>query len=102
MFTLVTVHDDATLCLQFPGTGIHIEHDDVHAQVHRRLLGRETGTQTVIEENHHQGLVLSQMLILETVVLDLERLGHRLIQRTDILNINKTFHMLSILLLVMS
>ncbi len=30
MLTLVTVHDDTTLRLQFPGTGIDIEHDDIH------------------------------------------------------------------------
>ena len=38
VLALVAIHDNATLCLQFPGTGIHIEHDYIHAQVHRSLL----------------------------------------------------------------
>ena len=45
VLTLVSVHDDTTLCLQFPGTSVHVEHDDIHAEVHGCLLGRETGTQ---------------------------------------------------------
>ena len=92
MLTLVTVHDDTTLGLQFPGTGIHIEHDDIHAQVHSRLLSAETGAQTIVEEDHHQCLVLTQMLILITVVLDLLCFGERLFQRADIFYIDKTLH----------
>ena len=49
MLTLVAIHDDAALRLQFPGTGIDIEHDDVHAEVHRRLLRRETRAKRVVE-----------------------------------------------------
>ena len=96
MFTLVTIHDNATLGLQFPGSGIHIEHDYIHAEVHGRLLGGQTGAQTIIEEDHHQGLVLTQVLILITVVLDLKCFGHRLLQRADIFYINKCSHILFI------
>ena len=39
VFALVAIHDDATLCFQFPGTGIDVEHDDIHAEVHGGLLG---------------------------------------------------------------
>ena len=94
MFTLVTIHDDTTLGFQFPGAGIHVEHDHIHAQVHSRLLGGETGAQTIIKEDHHQGFVLSQMLILVTVVLNLLCFGERFLQRADILYIYKTFHMI--------
>ena len=68
-----------TLCFQFPGTGIDVEHDDIHAEVHGGLLGGEARAQGVIEEDHHEGLVLAQMLILVTVVLDLKCFGHRLV-----------------------
>ena len=71
MLALITIHDHATLGLQFPGSGIHIEYDDVHTQVHGCLLCAETRTQTIVEENHHQRLVLAQMLIFETLVLNL-------------------------------
>ena len=45
MLALVSVHDDATLGFEFPGTGIDVEHDDVHAEVHGSLLRGKTGTQ---------------------------------------------------------
>ena len=79
MFTLVAIHDYTTLSLQLPCTSIHIEHDDIHAEVHCCLLGRETCAQTIIEENHHQGLVLAQMLIFKTLVLNLKSFGHCLV-----------------------
>ena len=44
VLALVAIHDDATLCLQFPGTCVHVEHDHIHAQVHRSLLCTQTGT----------------------------------------------------------
>ena len=59
VFTLVAIHDNATLCLQFPGTCVHVEHDYIHAQVHRSLLCTQSGTETVIEEYHQQGFVLA-------------------------------------------
>ena len=31
VFTLITIHNDTTLRLQFPCTGIDIKHDNVHA-----------------------------------------------------------------------
>ena len=59
VLALVAIHDNATLCLQFPCTGIHIEYDNIHAQVHRSLLCTQSGTETVIEEYHQQGFVLA-------------------------------------------
>ena len=94
MLRLVSVHDDATFCLQFPSACIYVEHDDIHAQVHGCLLGGQTGAQRVVEEDHHQGLVLAQMLIFVTVVLDLHCLGHCFLQWADILYINKCLHIL--------
>ena len=75
VLALVAVHDDTTLCLQLPCTLIHVEHNDVHAQVHGCLLGGESRTQRVIEEYHQEGLVLTQVLILETVSFDFLCLG---------------------------
>ena len=92
VLTLVAIHDDTTLRLEFPSSGIDIEHDDVHAKIHGCFLGRETGAQTVIEEDHHQRLVLTQMLILETVVLDVLCFGEGLTEVADILHIDKTLH----------
>ena len=60
VLALVTVHDDATLGFQFPCTSIHIEHDDVHTQVHGSFLRAEARAQTVVEEYHQQCLVLTQ------------------------------------------
>ena len=45
VFRLVAIHDDAPFGLQLPGTCIHVEHNDIHAQVHGSLLGRQTGAQ---------------------------------------------------------
>ena len=45
VLALVAVHDDAALRLQLPGTGVHVEHDDVHAQVHGGLLRAEARAQ---------------------------------------------------------
>ena len=44
MLTLVTIHNHATLCFQFPGTLIHIQHDDIHTQITGSLLRAQTRT----------------------------------------------------------
>ena len=59
MLALVAVHDHAAFRLQLPCTGIDVKHNDVHAQVHGRLLSRQTRAQTVVEEYHQQRLVFS-------------------------------------------
>ena len=59
VLALVAIHDNATLCLQFPCTCVHVEYDNIHAQVHRSLLCTQSGTETVIEEYHQQGSVLA-------------------------------------------
>ena len=92
VLTFVTIHDDTAFCFQFPGASIDVKHDDVHAEVHGSLLGREAGAQGVIKEDHHQGFVLTQMLILKTVVLDLLGFGKCLVQVADILYVDETFH----------
>ena len=38
VLAFVAVHDDAALGLEFPGTLVDVEHDDVHAEVHGSLL----------------------------------------------------------------
>ncbi len=43
VLALVAIHHHAALGLKFPGAGIHVEHDDIHAKIHRSLLGREAG-----------------------------------------------------------
>ena len=89
VFATVAIHDDPTLGLQFPRSGIHIKHNDIHAQVHCRLLCGETGAQTVIEKHHQQGLVLAQMLPLETVLLYLYGLLQSLVQIAEVLYVQK-------------
>ena len=39
VLTLVAIHNHSTFGLQFPCTGIHVEHDDVHTEIHCCLLG---------------------------------------------------------------
>ena len=67
VFALVSVHDDAALCLQLPCALVDIEHDDIHTQVHSCFLCRQAGAQAVVEEYQHTGLVLTQILILVAV-----------------------------------
>ena len=100
VLALVAIHDDTAFGLQFPCSGIHIEHDDIHSQVHSRFLCRESCTQGVIKENHHERLVLAQMLEFITFVLNLLCFGEGLTEIANILNIDKTFHMLMILLVM--
>ena len=92
VLALVAIHDNATLCLQFPCTGIHIEHDYIHAQVHRSLLCTQSGTETVIEEYHQQGFVLAQLLITETVCFHFLCLGERCFQVAKVFNIKECLH----------
>ena len=69
MLGLVAVHHDTALCLEFPGARIHIEHDGVHAEVLRSLLGGETGAKRVVEEDQQAGLVPAQVLKVVAVSL---------------------------------
>ena len=50
--------------------------------------------QAVIEKDHHQRLVLSQMLIFESFLLNLLCFGQRFVQGADILNVYKCSHIL--------
>ena len=45
MLALVTIHDDTTLGLELPCTGIDVEDNDIHTEVHGSLLGGETRAQ---------------------------------------------------------
>ena len=85
----VAIHDNSALGLQFPCSGIHIKHNDIHAQVHCSLLCGKTGAQAVIEKHHQQGLVLAQMLPLETVFLYLYGLLQSLVQIAEVLYVQK-------------
>ena len=49
---LITIHNDTPLCLQLPSALVHIKHNGIHTQVHRRLLRRESSTQTGVKEDH--------------------------------------------------
>ena len=92
MLCLVAVHNNATFCLELPCSGIYIKHNDVHAKIEGRLLRRETCSQRVVEENHHQRLVLPEMLIFETLLFYLQCLLHCLLQTAEVLRVDKRFH----------
>ena len=98
MLRLVTVHDHAALGLQFPGTLVDIQDNNVHAQVEGGLLCAQTGTQAGVEEHHEQGLVTAQLYIFETVSLYLKGLLQCLMQIAQILNASKVSHHLKDLL----
>ena len=68
------------------------EHDDVHAQVGGGLLCRQTGAQTVVEEDHQQRLVFAQMLEGIAVFLDFLCFCQRAAQVTKVFYIEKCFH----------
>ena len=93
VFALVAVHDDTALRFEFPRTLIDVEHDDVHAEVHRCLLGGEACAQTVVEEDEQGGLVAAQVLILESVVFDFLCLGQRRVQVAEVLYVLEYFHL---------
>ena len=82
MLTLVAVHDYTTLSLQLPSPGIHVQDYHIHAQVESRLLSAQASTQTIIEENQESRPVASQIHILETLTLNLHRLGQSHIETT--------------------
>ena len=92
VFALVTFHDDTPFGLQFPGTLIDVEHDDVHAEVEGCLLGGEASAQGVVEEDEHGGLVLAQLLILIAILLDVESLVEGFAEVADVGYVLENFH----------
>ena len=85
MFALVAVHDDSALGLELPCTLVHVEHDYVHAEVQRRLLRAEPGAQAVVEEHHEQGLVPSELLVGEGMLLHVSGGLHRVVKAAKLL-----------------
>ena len=69
MLRLVAIHDDATFCLQLPGSGIDIKDNYIHTQIHCSLLCRKAGTKGVIEKHHQQCLILAKLLKSITIFL---------------------------------
>ena len=92
MLTLVAIHDDSTLRLELPCSCIYIEHDDIHAQVERCLLGGETCAQAIVEENEESCLVAPHLDVLEAFLLDLLCLGQCLMQIAEVLHVEESFH----------
>ena len=92
MLALVTIHDDTTLGLQFPGTSVHVQHHYVHSQIHGGLLGTETCTQTIVEEYHQQSLVASQVLMAKPVFLYFLCLGNGIAQVAQVFCIEECSH----------
>ena len=96
VLALVAVHDNAPLGLQFPCPGVDIEHYHVHAKVHCGLLRAQPCAQAVVEENHHERLVLPKGLEFETVVLYLACLGECLSKVADVFYVDECSHVLSV------
>ena len=92
MFTLIAIHNDTALCFQLPCTLIHIEYNHIHPQVTSCLLGTQTGTQTVVEENQQTSLMLSQGFIFVAVFLDFESFGKGTLQVAQIMYVCKVSH----------
>ena len=92
VFGLVAVHHHAPFGFEFPRSLVDIENHDVHAEVHRRLLGREARAEARIEEEHQQGLVAPQSCELEAVALDLQRFGDGSFQVAYVLYAGKFIH----------
>ncbi len=92
MLALVSVHYHAAFGFQFPCTGVHIEHDDVHAEVHRGFLCAQACAQRVVEKYHQQCLVLAEMLIFESVVFYLLCFGERKVEVTDVFYVDECSH----------
>ena len=95
VLALVAIHDDATLRFEFPRTGIHIEHDNVHAEVHSCFLRAETGAKAVIEEHHEQGLILAKCIVLIAVGFYFSCFPECLLEVTKVFYIKETSHLLS-------
>ena len=102
MLTLVTIHNHATLCFQFPGTLIHIQHNDIHTQITGCLLRAQTRTQTVIKENKQTSLMLAQRFIFITVVLDFKRFCQGSLQIAQIEYIGISSHTQNCILIYFS
>ena len=64
----------------------------IHAQVTGCLLGAQTGTQTVVEENQQTSLMLSQGFIFVAVFLDFESFGKGTLQVAQIVYVCKVSH----------
>ena len=92
MFAFVAVHDDTALGLQFPRSLIDVEHDDVHAEIHGRLLGGQTGAQAVVEENQQGRLVAAEVLVLKTVVFDVLGFAQCSGEVAEVVYVLKNFH----------
>ena len=96
VFALVAIHHDSAFSFQLPSALVHIEHDDVHAEVHGCFLCAETRAQTVVEENQQRSLVLAQSLVLEAILFDVECFLHGNFQVAYIAYMLKYFHILKL------
>ena len=94
VLTLVAVHDDASFGLQFPGTLVHVEHDDVHAKVHGCLLRGEACAERIIEEYEQRRFVTAEMLPLETVALHFLRFLEGNAKVADVLYMLENSHLI--------
>lgn len=94
VFRFVAVHYHAAFCLEFPCALIDIEHNHVHAEVHRRFLGAEPCAQARIEEYHQQSAVFAEIGMGETVTFYLKCLIYGLAQRADVCYVCELSHSL--------
>ena len=100
VFALVAIHDDTTFRLQLPCPLVHVEHDDVHAQVAGSLLRAQSGAQAVVEEDEQTGLVVSQCLELVTRFFNLKSLGQGPVQVAQVEYMGKTLHLILYLIII--
>ena len=94
---LVAIHDHATLRLELPGALINVQNHDIHAEVHRCLLGREAGAEARVEEEHQKRFVATQLRELVAVALQLQGLLDGHLQVADILYAGKLFHPIKVI-----
>ena len=92
VFALVAIHNHTALGFEFPRALVHIQHDDIHTEVHRRLLGAQTGAKAIVEEDEQGGLVATQLTVFVSVCFDFERLAQSLFQVAEVGHILEYFH----------
>ena len=92
VFALVAIHDNSTLCLQFPCSCIYVQHYNVHTEVHGSLLCAQACAQAIVEEYHEQSLVFAQLLITETVCFHFQCFGNGFVKIAEVFYVEKCLH----------
>ena len=94
VFTLIAVHNYATLGFQFPSALIYVKHNDVKTQVARRLLRRKACAKTIVEKHKECRFSLTEIFESVTVVFNYFCQGKRVREVAKVFSVKECLHIM--------